>query len=113
MNRKAGYSLFEVLVAFAIMSFVLSALLPGQTRLLQRVETTDAQTLATDYAISLANLAAVTPIEQWHDETFEYRNWHIEITIQQEADGLLRNIIRVSDKDRRGLAEIESLRYAE
>ena len=108
-NWKAGYSLFEVLVAFAIMSLVLSALLPGQTRLLQRVGTADEQALATDYANSLASLAAVTHVSQWHDDVFDYRNWRVEITVHQEAGSLLRNRTRVSGKDGRVLAEAESL----
>lgn len=63
MNRAAGYSVFDVLVAFAIMSLVLAALLPGQAKLLSRASETDNVLLAQDFALSrLAELRALEPV---------------------------------------------------
>ncbi len=52
MRRDAGFSLFEVLVAFAIMTMVLAALLPGQAKFLARASGGDDRLLAQDYALS-------------------------------------------------------------
>ena len=64
MTRRSGYSVFEVLLAFAIMTLVLSALLPGQAKLLARAGQSDDMILAQDFALSrLAFLSAVRPLE--------------------------------------------------
>ncbi len=63
MTRQSGYSVFEVLVAFAIMALVLSALLPGQGRLLARATSGDNAVLAHDFALSrLAVLTVAEPL---------------------------------------------------
>ena len=51
-KRSAGYSMFEVLIAFAIMALVLSALLPGQAQLLSRAAVSGDRLLAHDFALS-------------------------------------------------------------
>lgn len=62
MTLRSGYSVFEVLVAFAIMALVLSALLPGQARLLARATSGDDTVLAYDLALSrLATRAVIGP----------------------------------------------------
>ncbi len=71
MKLRAGYSVFEVLVAFGIMALVLSALLPGQAQLLARASGGDEAILAHDFALSrIAHLSAVRPIEPG-ETTFE------------------------------------------
>lgn len=63
MTSKSGYSVFEVLLAFTIMSLVLSALLPGQARLLARANDSEASLIAHDYALSrLAHLGTSEPL---------------------------------------------------
>ncbi|MFZ5963023.1 prepilin-type N-terminal cleavage/methylation domain-containing protein [Thalassococcus sp. BH17M4-6] len=65
MSRRAGYSLFEVLIAFAIMSMVLAVLLPRQTDLLTRAQNIDARLEAQDLALShLALLGLDVPLEE-------------------------------------------------
>lgn len=113
MRGRAGYSLFEVLIAFAIMSLVLSALLPGQTRLLERVQSADEQVLATDYAISLADLAVVTPPTQWRNATYDYRDWQVEQLVRQDVEGRPRISIRILSQHGGELATIESLGHTE
>ncbi|KNG93785.1 type IV pilus modification PilV family protein [Pseudaestuariivita atlantica] len=62
-RRRAGYSLFEVLLAFAIMALVLAALLPGQARLLNRNEASVRSGLAMDLALShLALMGVAEPL---------------------------------------------------
>ncbi len=64
MTGRQGYSVFEVLIAFAIMALVLSALLPGQARLLTRASRGGDAVLAYDFARSrLAVLATEQPLE--------------------------------------------------
>ena len=52
MKSDAGYSLFEVLIAFAVMAFVLAALLPGQVRFIAQANDASDSLLAQDFAYS-------------------------------------------------------------
>ena len=81
MTRRAGYSVFEVLIAFAIMALVLSALLPAQARLLARASREDETMLAYDFALSrLAVLSVVRPIELGQ-RTFVQGPWQAQQSI--------------------------------
>ena len=63
MNRRSGYSIIEVLIAFAVMSMPLAVLLPGQTRLLGRAGTAAERALAHDYALSRRDMVGVLGAE--------------------------------------------------
>ena len=81
MKRRAGYSLVEVLIAFVIMTLVLSALIPGQAALLGRTSAMEDRLLAHDYALSYAaRLGQDIPFEIG-TTTQTYRNWRINTTI--------------------------------
>ncbi|WP_457645936.1 prepilin-type N-terminal cleavage/methylation domain-containing protein [Profundibacter sp.] len=114
-TRRAGYSLFEVLIAFAILTLVLTALIPGQARLLARVQKQDDSFLAQDYAFSrMAQIGVVTPLaEGTTNET--YRDWRIVETMAEtrldEPDIPLYKIsIDVLSQSGNTLAHVETLR---
>lgn len=99
MSSSRGYSVFEVLIAFAIMSLVLSALIPGQARLLARASSGDQELLALDYAQSrLAQLGVSEPLEPG---LLEYR------------DGSLLARIRVRESDVENVVGIEIVVFDE
>ena len=81
--QREGFSLFEVLIAFAILSLVLGALIPGQAQLLTRATNSDTQALAQEYALSRsAALGILSPLQLGTKEGI-YRDWTItEETIQ-------------------------------
>lgn len=116
-SRRAGYSLLEVLIAFAIMTMVLTALIPGQARLLSRVARQDDQFLVQDYAYSrMAKIGVITPLEEG-TQTDSYRSWQIIEEISETVlDGidirLFRVSIKVSARDGALLADIQTLRVA-
>jgi len=77
-RSQAGYSLLEVIVAFAVMATVLSVLIPGQTRLLARNSTSVETLSAYDYARSRLNyIGKITPLEPGVTDDI-YRDWIIE-----------------------------------
>lgn len=86
-SRRAGYSLFEVLLAFAIMAMILSVLLPRQTDMLRRIQAVDAQALAHDYAMSRLALATVVGPLNAGTTTDTYRAWTVTETIQNAPLG--------------------------
>lgn len=116
MNRdKAGYSLLEVLIAFAIMALVLSVLIPGQARLQIRSGTADETFLATDYALSRLDQLGVS--EEISPGIVEktYRNWQVIQTVSPEAiagtdSQTFRIILVISNPAGRQLARVEALR---
>lgn len=110
MARNKGYSLFEVLIAFAIMALVLTVLLPGQTKLLNRVKSSEETILAMDYASSLASIASLTSPEQWQNAEFDYREWRIKQQVSKTSDKLVRMTIRIYSGAGTELAFLESLR---
>jgi prepilin-type N-terminal cleavage/methylation domain-containing protein len=116
MNRaRAGYSLIEVLVAFAIMSMVLTALIPGQARLLGRASDADQSALAFEYALSVgATLGVSTPLQLGSD-TWRYRDWQIEHTTTQlkviETGALTLTKITVRSAQNSDLARFETLGF--
>jgi hypothetical protein len=80
MSRKSGYSLLEVLAAFAILTMVLAVLLPGKTALLTRLPEKEERFLALDYAHSLLarleveGLMSGVPTGEVRDS---YRDWQV------------------------------------
>jgi Tfp pilus assembly protein PilV len=114
-SRRAGYSLFEVLIAFAIMTMVLTALIPGQARLLSRATDQGARFLAQDYAYSRMAKIGVTAPMQEGTLTDSYRNWQItkdisETTLDDLDIRLYRVSISVRNRDGTLLADIQALR---
>lgn len=82
-NARAGYSLLEVLVAFAIMSLTLSVLIPGQGRLLQSASQQEERFLAQDYAISrMETLGISRPVRPGRQEG-RYRDWRWEEVLRR------------------------------
>lgn len=62
-QKTSGYSLIEVLIAFAIMMMVLAALLPAQTKILASTISLQQRQLAFEYAQSrLAPLGMTAPL---------------------------------------------------
>lgn len=118
MSSRAGYSLFEVLIAFAILTTVLSALIPGQARLLARVTEQDNKFLAQDYAYSrMAQIGITDRMETGH-KMDSYRTWNIaeeisQITLDDSDIELLKVIIEVQSASGAILARVESLRAAQ
>lgn len=85
MSRRAGYSLLEVLVAFAILTMVLAVLLPGKTALLTRLPEKEERFLASDYALSrLARLEAegFTSEVRPGEVREAYRGWQVVTQIE-------------------------------
>ncbi|WP_299695285.1 type II secretion system protein [uncultured Tateyamaria sp.] len=83
MSPRSGYSILEVLVAFAVMSMVLAVLIPGQTQLLVRASQAADRALAHDLALSRLDEAHV--LGTLRDET--YRDWRVltETAIRSDA----------------------------
>lgn len=111
---RAGYSLFEVLIAFVIMTSVLAVLLPGQSRLLGRAEALQEQQLAFDFALSrLAVLQVAEDLPLGNSED-SYQAWVVQTEIKPGAilpSGRDTVHVEVRIRDRRGqqLALAESL----
>ncbi len=85
MNRKAGYTLFEVLVAFAIMAMVLAVLVPRQTLLLQRSSGALDRAMAQELALSeLAQLGVVETLNAGIDIT-DYGHWKIHSQVTERT----------------------------
>ncbi len=85
MKTSAGYSLVEVLVAFAIMATVLAVLLPGSAKLYARLPDQNERLLAYDYALSrLSRLGVETPL-RIGEESGTYRDiWQWTETIETD-----------------------------
>ena len=62
--KNAGYSLVEVLVAFAIMASVLTILIPGQTALIRQSNDVGSKLTAQEIALShLARIGTEVPLD--------------------------------------------------
>ena len=77
-DNDEGYSLIETLIAFAIMALVLSALLPGQAKLLGRASILETELLAMDYAISMLDTVGISKPVSIGNSQIEYRDWAIQ-----------------------------------
>ena len=78
MTPRSGYSIFEVLVAFAVMSMTLAVLIPGQAALLGRAKDATQAALARDLAHSRLETARVLGAS---DSQETYRSWRITTTV--------------------------------
>ncbi len=83
MNRRSGYSILEVLVAFAVMSLTLAVLVPGQTTLLARASGAAEQTLA--YDLALSRLEEERVLGRWQPLEI-YREWRIDTEVRDAAN---------------------------
>lgn len=113
MKGETGFSVFEVLVAFTIMALVLSALLPGQARLLARATNGEDAVLAHDLALSrLATLSVGAPVVAGQSTT-EHGTWQSVETIAtgETIDGLTEYVItvRILAADGREIAQATTL----
>ena len=110
MNR--GYSVFEVLVAFAIMAMVLAALLPGQAKLLAHAKSSEEKALAHDYALSrLARLGVSEPVSTG-EQSFEFAEWIVveRTTPIDESGDLVEVTVMIADGAGVTLAKATSIR---
>lgn len=117
-RRRAGYSLLEVLIAFVILTMVLSALIPGQARLLSRIDQQDEKFLAQDYAYSRMAQIGVSETVVSGSSTDRYRNWHIvqnvsETVLDNSDIRLFKIAIDVQTQGGETLTRVETLRRAE
>lgn len=81
-HKRAGYSLFEVLVAFAIMTMVLGVLLPRQAQMLGRTTQIEERLVAQDFAMSRMALLGVVKPYVVGSTSDSYREW----TVVQEIE---------------------------
>lgn len=112
---KAGFSLFEVLIAFTIMSIVLVALIPGQARLLGRATEGAQNSLAMDYALSRSAELGITSPIQLGTTSDPYRNWTVAQATQPvervENGQIVETTIEVLGSNGRVLAQLTSLGF--
>ena len=119
MNRRAGYSLLEVLVAFSVMMLVLAALLPGQSRLAASSLRLAERQLAHEYALSRLALAGRETVLASGADQGSYQDrwlWREEVTpnISASADRPLYDIrIVIETVGGDVLTEISAVRAGE
>lgn len=110
MNKRAGYSLFEVLIAFAVMAMVLVVLVPGQAKLLARASDTDDRALAFDLALShMARLGISEPLA-FGGTTSQHGRWEALIAVVPSGDGLADITVQVRGRNGNLLAQATTTR---
>jgi len=116
MTRRAGYSLFEVLIAFAVMTMVLTALLPRQAGLFSRVAQVDERQLAQDFAYSRLDRLGVSDPLQPGITVQAYRDWRLTQTVTETVlpgaseITAVRILIEIASRSGARLARAETLR---
>jgi len=85
MNNRSGNSLFEVLIAFAIMSMVLVALIPNQSSLLARSTDQNNTSLAYEYLLSKQAEILTNPASNTSSQTHIYWDWHINYEVSPSS----------------------------
>lgn len=109
-NLNKGYSLFEVLIAFAIMAMVLTALVPGQAKMLARASDADARSLAFDLALSrVAHLGVSKPLVLG-ETTSQQDTWNVIEQVTPANGAQLDIQIRVVAESGKVLAEVTTTR---
>ena len=113
MNRRSGYTLLEVLIAFAIMASVLAVILPGQSQLLRQSSGAEATFLATDYAQSRMDRLAVSDVLTPGVQTEVYRDWRVAIETRPLIDFDAYFSVTISIEDARGrqIATAQSIKF--
>ncbi|WP_284165979.1 hypothetical protein [Frigidibacter sp. SD6-1] len=107
--RTAGYSLFEVLLAFVIMSLVLAVLLPGQAQLMRRTYDTETRLLAADFAVSRLSSLQLSRSLAPGRATKEYRDWIVVENVEELVLVVTEepvSVIEVTILSRRGEVEL-------
>lgn len=113
-SRLRGYSLIEVLIAFAIMTLVLAVLLPGQTRLLSRATLEQDRLLAADWAMSEMDAFGLeAPVAEGR-QTRQWNDWTLTLSISadQTTEGLYIFEAQVADRRGTSLADLALMRYS-
>ena len=111
-HSRAGYSLFEVLVAFAIMSMVLSVLIPGQARLFGRQQDGNDQFFAQDYASSVLERSGISDDLTMGEVRSTYQDWQVlrSITPVIGPPEQVRVVVEIKTQSGAVLARVETLR---
>lgn len=114
--NRAGYSLFEVLIAFAIMSMMLAVLIPGQARVFARSADADTRFLATDYALSVLEEIGVSQPLQIGEVQQTFDDWRVlitanETTLSDDTQMPVQHItVQILSSGGQSLAEISTVR---
>lgn len=115
MKGRAGYSLFEVLIAFVVLSLVLAALIPGQSALLTRATLQDQRALAHDYALSRIAPLGITGDLLPGTTQDRYRDWFVQVDVVPgdtigASTQTQQIMVTVRDLQDRQLARVETFR---
>lgn len=102
MNRRSGYSILEVLIAFAVMSITLAVLLPGQMQLMGRAGTAAERALAHDLALSRIDTIKMLGSEGGQDR---FDNWRITEGAT-DIPGARRITVSITAENGQTLAEV-------
>lgn len=114
-HRTKGYSLFEVLIAFVILTSVLAVLLPAQSALLSRSAKEQAHLLALDWAISLTQLAGTTLPLEAGEQDISHGDWRATVSVASHPTLMDLMVVKVRVRETataRDLAEIQVVRPA-
>ncbi|WP_421700981.1 type IV pilus modification PilV family protein [Aliiroseovarius sp.] len=111
-QSRAGYSLFEVLIAFAILAMVLSVLIPGQARYLTRTKLNQERVLAMDYAQSVLERGGLSDPLDSPEDRFTYRDWQVTRRVPPlpGTPPQLHVTVEVLDASGKSLATLDALR---
>ncbi|MHA6268371.1 prepilin-type N-terminal cleavage/methylation domain-containing protein [Aliiroseovarius sp. CAU 1755] len=117
MNARAGYSLLEVLIAFAVMAVVLAVVLPGQSTQLRLAGKAQDRFLATSYAQSRLDQLGVTEELLVGHIRETYRDWEIEVNVsavqgQSGSPEYYQVEIQIMDRAGRLLATHETVKVS-
>ncbi|WP_120634201.1 Tfp pilus assembly protein FimT/FimU [Ruegeria sp. EL01] len=118
MSSRAGYSLFEVLIAFAVMTMVLSVVLPRQAELLERSASSAKRILAADIAYSrMSELGVSRPLE-FGESTERHGEWVVRQRISPHDNkftqfALAEITISVEDNRKHVIFETNEIRWIE
>lgn len=103
MTQRSGYTLLEVMVAFAIMTAVLAVILPGQSQVLRQSSNAEVAFLAADYAQSRLDRLGVSDLTIPNNLTETYRDWRVVWTTQPLSDFEGYFAVTITVEDARGL----------
>lgn len=107
---REGYSVFEVLIAFAIMAMVLAVLIPGQARMVSRATEADDAVLAQDLAISRMTSWGIVRVIEFGETTSSHGDWQVIEVVTPDGDGLARITVDVLSANGSRLARLITAR---